>query len=77
MFDLINFFQGILNTFFLVKIFIILAIIIYIVFLLVVVKQVNSLNAVIREVSSTVLRSFAIFMLILAMLLLLTALVIL
>ena len=77
MFDLIDFFQGMLNMLFLIKVFILLSILIYIMFLLVVVKQVNSMSAVIREVSVSFLRNFAIFMVALGVLLLLTALVIL
>ena len=77
MLDLVSFFETLLNTFFLIKVLFLLAIIIYIIFLLVVVKQVSSMNAVIREASSTVLRNFSILMTILAILLFLTALVIL
>ncbi|KKR76818.1 MAG: hypothetical protein UU21_C0003G0011 [Candidatus Levybacteria bacterium GW2011_GWA2_40_8] len=77
MFDLIDFFQGMLNMLFLIKVFILLSILIYIMFLLVVVKQVNSMSAVIREASVSFLRNFAVFMVALGVLLLLTALVIL
>lgn len=77
MFDLINFSAQLLEVTFLVKLFFLVLNIIYIIFLLVVLKQVGSMNAVLSEGFEWLLKAIAFSMIGLAVLLFLTALVIL
>lgn len=77
MFDLIDFLAQLLEITFLVKLFFLVLDTIYIIFLLVVHKQIGSMTAVLSEGYEWLLKAIVFSMIGLAILLLLTALVIL
>lgn len=77
MFDLFTLFQNLFSTLMLLKILFLVMSFLFTIFLLVVLKQVNSMNHVISEAYSQLLTYISILLIILSAVLFLTALVIL